>query len=1279
MLGRLGMGVQQCIDEYCILSSRIFAGKYPVCRVLSEALSLLGISRFDKDVLQSKVQDLVRHRLGTNDEKLCSSSAIDCKVFVCTTRVETASATLLRSYRSLDDDGLDCTIWEAARATSAAPTYFDPAEFGNPPGKYCDGGMRNNNPINHAFWETHAIWGRDANIGCILSIGTGAPSVTSIGIFGHQIARACIKIATQTEQTAADFIRNHQHQYPVNRSYFRFNVPHGLEEIQLDEWQHLDRIDACTRDYVNDPLVSPSLEKCAEALACPSNQADPSSTVAEVIPPSPSTQSTHSTAPIASGVESQPSPLPRYMYVSMRISPFFTDREAIVVQLWAHFWRPNRGHSLEFSAVVGLGGIGKTQIALRYISQYKSSYWGVFFIESSTIAELNVAFRRIATLVIQEEMRQHPNLTFEGAAQPLGFSGLVSNKPETEKTENSEQVVWAVKNWLQRMSEHRFLLVFDSANDPEGANIAPYIPNDANADIIVTSRHRGILKLAESALGIDLQTFDEDAALKLIAKPARLTLTPQQVVTAKQLFKAVGKLPLVIDQIGCYIATRHLDIEEVARTYERHAKKYLQNPAMFGIGSSAWATCETTYEWALQSAPVSASLLFLLSFVCQSDICSYLYNPSRQCRGVKEDDEDVRQNKWIVTQIESGFSTMTQYWIVDRDPFILQDAFGKLVSISLVRRSTEAASFVIHPVVHAWARMRLSEAEQAIYARDAVLFVARALPSLESSASAKHWEIHRRLLPHMDACYRNARQIIWELPHKADDDAFLRALEILATSYFLQGHYGAAEDIFSRVLGGASERSLQQGDTRVLNAKDYLAAICDRQGDLRKGEQLYKEILAAREKSLGMTDPLTLKTVSDLAGIYDYEGRVQEAKNFYLRALEGLEAHAEVGPDDPRTSSVRAELGSFYDHQGLLEEAEKLLRQALNDRESKLGKDDPDTLSSVMKLAGLYMHNRNLGQAEALYERALQSRSMLLGSRHPKTLQAQHSLAGVYFNSNRILEARKVYESVLQDRREVLGFDHPDTLWTLNALGGLLVHQGELETAKEYLEEAKRGLESRLGLKAPDTLWVTHNLGIVYETLGEVEEAEQLHQTAVSGYTSLFGKEDPSTFYCMNDLAACYERSNKLEEAEKLFLEVHNIKVKKLGQGHPDTLYTDNCLAGVLWGLMKLDEAEKRFSETLRLMRQRPPDPDFAWALSDFGDFLAARGEFNRAESLYEECLQIRSRTLPPDFPDVVSIKGKIKDLQQARSSLHMTTSPGPKTAPHTYCFCCRRRREEHH
>jgi len=74
------MGVQQCIDEYCTLSERVFAGKYPICRTASDALSLLGVSRFDEQVLQSEIQTLVRHRLGTNHEPLCGATAIDCKV-----------------------------------------------------------------------------------------------------------------------------------------------------------------------------------------------------------------------------------------------------------------------------------------------------------------------------------------------------------------------------------------------------------------------------------------------------------------------------------------------------------------------------------------------------------------------------------------------------------------------------------------------------------------------------------------------------------------------------------------------------------------------------------------------------------------------------------------------------------------------------------------------------------------------------------------------------------------------------------------------------------------------------------------------------------------------------------------------------------------------------------------------------------------------------------------------------------------------------------------------
>src|ERR1700761_3095290 len=64
------------------------------------------------------------------------------------------------------------SIWEAARATTAAPSYFDPIEISNR--KFGDGGFGTNNPVMEMFWEVTHMNGSDATkhgIKLILSIG----------------------------------------------------------------------------------------------------------------------------------------------------------------------------------------------------------------------------------------------------------------------------------------------------------------------------------------------------------------------------------------------------------------------------------------------------------------------------------------------------------------------------------------------------------------------------------------------------------------------------------------------------------------------------------------------------------------------------------------------------------------------------------------------------------------------------------------------------------------------------------------------------------------------------------------------------------------------------------------------------------------------------------------------------------------------------------------------------------------------------------------------------
>ena len=182
--------------------------------------------------------------------------------FVCTTTYHNNQAELLRSYVSTKEDTIKCTIVPAARATSAAPLFFDPIDIDGV--RFSDGGLRNNNPIKAVRNELRAEF-PDRPAGCIVSIGTGVHRTQSVGKTLIAIANSCANIATDVEAAHREFKSNEcGAQGPFRGKYFRFNVDQGLQDIKLHEWQKLGEIESNTRHYLknNDNEV----EKCIECL-----------------------------------------------------------------------------------------------------------------------------------------------------------------------------------------------------------------------------------------------------------------------------------------------------------------------------------------------------------------------------------------------------------------------------------------------------------------------------------------------------------------------------------------------------------------------------------------------------------------------------------------------------------------------------------------------------------------------------------------------------------------------------------------------------------------------------------------------------------------------------------------------------------------------------------------------------------------------------------------------------------------------------------------------------
>ena len=176
-----------------------------------------------------------------------------------------AGPTLFRSYDVAKNKEYNCAIWEAARATSAAPTLFKRIKIG-PPGsgiEYVDAGIGCNNPVKQLIAEAARVFGEDARIACIVSIGTGQSG--SVGLakpdafqkwLPVDLVKVLKEIATDSGRVAEEMEQKYKN---VPGLYNRFDVDRGLQSVSLDEWKRLGDVRAYTKNYmrldVNDRRV----------------------------------------------------------------------------------------------------------------------------------------------------------------------------------------------------------------------------------------------------------------------------------------------------------------------------------------------------------------------------------------------------------------------------------------------------------------------------------------------------------------------------------------------------------------------------------------------------------------------------------------------------------------------------------------------------------------------------------------------------------------------------------------------------------------------------------------------------------------------------------------------------------------------------------------------------------------------------------------------------------------------------------------------------------------
>jgi len=149
----------------------------------------------------------------------------------------------------------------------------------------------------------------------------------------------------------------------------------------------------------------------------------------------------------------------------------------------------------------GTGGMGKTQLALKYVYQQYRNYSSVFFVNTASIQTTILGFTQIMQRLVQRHRQISDDYVHIG--QLLGMAGkLDSAGCFTVTPEEEQHVVSAVKQWFSAPGNTNWLLVFDNLDDPDLVDIEKYVPSCNHGTVIITSRRRDCVRQGRRGLEV---------------------------------------------------------------------------------------------------------------------------------------------------------------------------------------------------------------------------------------------------------------------------------------------------------------------------------------------------------------------------------------------------------------------------------------------------------------------------------------------------------------------------------------------------------------------------------------------------------------------------------------------------------------------------------------------------------------------------------------------------------------------------------------------------------
>ncbi|KAK0610673.1 hypothetical protein B0T17DRAFT_512158 [Bombardia bombarda] len=808
-------------------------------------------------------------------------------------------------------------------------------------------------------------------------------------------------------------------------------------------------------------------------------------------------------------------------------------------------------------ALHGVGGIGKTQLAIEFAKRHRNKLSAVFWINGETERSL----RNGLASIIQK--------------LPVASTTLRRNGPQKDK-ESIDRAIEIVLDWLQLPDNFRWLVIFDNidnqvqhsnnafevgnlesqADGTTGYDIRKYLDRFSQGSIIITTR---LSYMSQLGGGIKIDKVSTDEGLQVMRSAG--VKTQRDEVAARELAQRLDGLPLALNHAAHYMAQTGTPPSEYLQRYNEELagrKRLLEHtPRLGSYNASMMVTWEISLAAVCRKDSRASKLLSLCSFLSRTDLFFDLF---RNSKGQHASYEFIP-----LLQPPRGSVEVWQSEIAQNEE-LFYGLVEILLEYSFLRTNDESdsRSYSIHPVIQDWGRERLTTRAWEQYFFHSLIIVAKATPSSDQ-ASAKDFKTRRRLVLHADRCIELLDR------HSGRNTPMLRMLFFFGILYCDVERLEDARKMYERALPACEKMIDKDNHPALARLIGRLASVYASQGRFKKARAIIRRIFAIHTKD-GERDILhVLETMMLRARIHKELGR-HDAAEAILRLVIKRYQHLPSCQRSNQAGAFRL-LSDILGGRGLFDEAQNMLMQA-----KSLYKSRPSDLSRIRvfecfhDLGKLYYRQGQFSKAKKAYHKAHlgysetygpeDSRALRVSSniyaldrflspednrlqierlreqvRMLKAAKGPESIPGINIKLNlskllsadgELEEAEAILKTVRRAMKDNFSPDHPLMITILSDLNGLCRKQKRFTEARLHLEGALSLAEKHAttALDSVNTFGTVHNLGVIYMGMGMVDEAEAALSKALQGFQKILGPSSPWTIMAIKNMSRLRRMKN---------------------------------------------------------------------------------------------------------------------------------------------------------